>query len=125
MTERLLSERRGPRPATLLALLPLSVAAGSCVTVDAQTGAVVPRGDQRYEFERVKEYAEKLEVGMTKLQVLATVGSPAEKSQRGDQWLYLPERPAILVPSRALRLEFEDDRLTQFGYHSIVLGQQL
>ncbi|MEM1447992.1 MAG: outer membrane protein assembly factor BamE [Planctomycetota bacterium] len=124
MTDRRTSLPRRPLLAGLLALLTLSVPTG-CVTVDAKTGEVVPRGDQRYEFERVKKYAENLEIGMTKLQVLATVGSPAEKSQRGDQWVYLPERPAVLVPSRALRLEFENDRLAQFGYHSIVLGQQL
>ena len=124
MTDRRTPLPRRPLLARLLVLVPLSVAMG-CVTVDAKTGEVVPRGDQRYEFERVKKYAENLEIGMTKLQVLATVGSPAEKSQRGDQWVYLPERPAVLVPSRALRLEFENDRLAEFGYHSIVLGQQL
>ena len=50
---------------------------------------------------------------------------PAEKSDRGDRWIYLPERPAVLVPSKALQLDFVDDRLESFGYRAIVLGQKL
>jgi outer membrane protein assembly factor BamE (lipoprotein component of BamABCDE complex) len=111
----------------LVCALPLLLCAATtgCVTVDAETNEVIPRGDQRYKFETVKKYAENLETGMTKLQVLATVGSPAEKSEKGDRWVYLPERPAVLIPSKALRLMFVDNRLTEFGYHAIVLGQQL
>lgn len=108
-----------------LALLLLLPSALGCVTVDAETNEVIPRGDQRYPFSIVKEKAELLELGMTKLQVLATLGSAAEKDDRGDVWVYLPERPALLVPSKALKLHFEDNRLTDFGYHSIVLGAQL
>jgi outer membrane protein assembly factor BamE (lipoprotein component of BamABCDE complex) len=110
---------------SLLAALAGSVPLAGCVTVDAETNEVIPRGDQRYRFDVVKEKAENLQVGMNKLQVLTTVGSPAEKTARGDVWVYLPERPAVLVPSKALQLEFEDDRLASFGYHTIVLGQRL
>lgn len=102
----------------------LSIGPG-CVTVDADTNEVIPRGDQRYKFATVKEYAKDLKLGMTKLQVLSTVGSPAEKSDRGDVWVYLPERSAILIPSKALKLHFEDNALTEFGFHAIVLGAQL
>ena len=52
-------------------------------------------------------------------------GSPAEKSDDGAVWVYLPERPAVLVPSRALRLEFDRDVLVKHGYSPIILGQQL
>jgi len=103
----------------------LGVLTTACVTVDAETNEVIPRGDQRYKFETVKNYAENLETGMTKLQVLAAVGSPAEKSEKGDKWVYLPERPAVLIPSKALWLDFVDNRLTEFGYRAIVLGQKL
>ena len=102
----------------------LSIGPG-CVTVDAETNEVIPRGDQRYKFSTVKEYSENLQVGMTKLQVLATVGSPAEKTERGDIWVYLPERPAFLVPSKALKVHFENNAVTEFGFHAIVLGAQL
>ena len=108
--------------AALLAIV--SVGTG-CVTVDAETNEVIPRGDQRYKFSTVKEYSENLQVGMTKLQVLATVGSPAEKTERGDIWVYLPERPAFLVPSKALKVHFENNAVTEFGFHAIVLGAQL
>lgn len=112
-------------PLSLALLLLALPAAPSCVTVDAETNEVIPRGDQRYPFSTVKEKAVNLELGMTKLQVLATLGSAAEKSERGDVWVYLPERSAILVPSKALKLHFEDDRLAEFGYHAIVLGARL
>ena len=108
-----------------LALLAAPLLAPSCVTVDAETNEVIPRGDQRYKFSTVKKYSENLQVGMTKLQVLATVGSPAEKTERGDIWVYLPERPAFLVPSKALKVHFENNAVTEFGFHAIVLGAQL
>ncbi|MDB2577412.1 hypothetical protein N9Z54_09515, partial [Planctomycetota bacterium] len=54
----------------------LSIGPG-CVTVDPETNEVIPRGDQRYKFSTVKEYSKDLKLGMTKLQVLSTVGSPA------------------------------------------------
>lgn len=109
----------------LLVLLAAPFIASSCVTVDAETNEVIPRGDQRYKFSTVKDYAKNLQLGMTKLQVLSTVGSPAEKSERGDVWVYLPERSAVLVPSKALKLHFADNTLTEFEYHAIVLGAQL
>ena len=40
-------------------------------------------------------------------------------------WLYLPERPGILIPANALRLEFQGDYLKSHGYRPIVLGQEL
>ncbi len=62
---------------------------------------------------------------MTKYDVLILLGSPAEKSSESDIWVYLPERPAVLVPSRALHLEFKDGILVKHGYNPIVLGLQL
>ncbi len=97
----------------------------SCVPVDPATGEYKPRGNQRYEYSRVKEYAERLEKGLTMYQVLMILGSPAEKAMRGDVWVYLPERPGILVPASALKLEFREGRLYDYGYHAIVLGQRL
>ncbi|MEM6674068.1 MAG: hypothetical protein AAF726_14580 [Planctomycetota bacterium] len=99
--------------------------AAACVTVDAETNEVLPRGDQRYHFDEVERRAENLRVGMTKMQAMIALGSPAEKADAGHVWVYLPERPAVLVPSRALQLRFEGDELAEFGYHAIVLGQKL
>ncbi len=109
------------KPIFLLLALMMS----GCVSVDPKTGKTLPRGDQKYEFETVQRRAEKLHTSMTKLDVLMLLGSPAEKSDDGDIWVYLPERPAVLVPSRALRLEFDRDILVKHGYSPIVLGQQL
>jgi hypothetical protein len=39
--------------------------------------------------------------------------------------VYLPERYAILIPARALRLEFKNGVLDDFGYRPIVLGARL
>ena len=107
-----------------LALLSVCLFAG-CVSVDPDTGEVIPRGDQRYEFSHVERNAKKLKEGMTKTNCLMLLGSPAERSRSGDTWVYLPERPAVLIPGRALRLVFEGNRLTKHGYRAIILGQDL
>lgn len=105
------------------ALIVLALA--GCVNVDPETGKTTTRGSQKYEFATVERRAEQLQDGMTKLDVHLLLGSPAEKSDDGDVWVYLPERAAVLVPSRALQLVFKGDVLVKHGYNSIVLGQQL
>ena len=114
-------------PHTLRLLAPCLVATlvASCVDVDPHTHEVIPRGNQAYEFTDVERYAEDLKLGMTPREVQLLLGSPAEKNTRGDVWIYLPERPAVIVPGRALRLEFKHGQLAKHGYHAIVLGAQL
>ena len=97
----------------------------ACVNVDSNTGEIVPRGNQRYEYARVKKQASRLRKGMSRYDTLILLGSPAEKSERGDVWIYLPERPAILLPSTALRLQFVDGRLDDWSYRPIVLGARI
>jgi outer membrane protein assembly factor BamE (lipoprotein component of BamABCDE complex) len=101
------------------------ISSAACIQVDSKTGETLPRGDQKYPFSEVKKYAEQLQVGMTKTNALILLGSPAEMSDRRNTWVYLPERPAVLIPARVLKLEFYDGRLKDFGYHAIVLGAQL
>ena len=98
------------------------LASVSCVSVDSETNRPIPRGNQRHEFEEVTRRAENLQNGMSKRDVLLLLGSPAETSDLDHVWVYLPERPAVIVPGRALRLEFEDGVLVDHGYHAIVLG---
>ncbi|MHC5211231.1 MAG: hypothetical protein ACYTG2_10980 [Planctomycetota bacterium] len=113
-------------PFVLLAPAVLGLAlVTACVNVDPRTGETIPRGDQYYDFDDVTRRAERLELGMSRLGVLMLLGSPAEKSSDEDIWIYLPERPAVLVPARALRLLFDRDRLAEFGYRPIILGQDL
>jgi hypothetical protein len=95
---------------------------GGCVNVDPKTGETLPRGGQRYEFSTVERRAERLLDGMSKYDALMLLGSPAEKSDDGDVWVYLPERPAVLAPSRALQLVFKNERLESHGYRAIVAG---
>ena len=95
----------------------------ACVQMDPETGETLPRGDQRYKFDYVEKRAKALEEGMSKAQVLLLLGSPAEKSARGDVWIYVPERPAILIPASALRLEFQGDYLSRHGRRPIILGE--
>ena len=107
----------------ILAAVLLTLA--GCVALDPETGEVLPRGNQRYEFAEVEREAEKLELGMSRAEVLLLLGSPAERDDEKGLWVYLPERPGILIPARALQLRYERGRLAEFGYHTIVLGQRL
>jgi outer membrane protein assembly factor BamE (lipoprotein component of BamABCDE complex) len=114
--------------AGLRRLLPVFFALGlsaACVTEDTTTGELVPRGDQKYTFERVEKAAERLAVGMTKTEASLLLGSPAETSESGDVWVYLPERYGILIPTKALRLEFHEQVLAEYGFQAIVLGARL
>jgi outer membrane protein assembly factor BamE (lipoprotein component of BamABCDE complex) len=96
-----------------------------CVNVDPQTGKTIPRGKQKYKFATVERRAEQLREGMTKLDVTILLGSPAETSDDGDIWFYVPERPAVLVPTRCLRLVFKSNVLATHDYTTIALGQRL
>lgn len=94
-----------------------------CVNVDPQTGKTIPRGGQKNEFSIVEKQAEQLHDGMTKIEVLTLLGSPAETSNGGDIWVYLPERPAVLVPSHSLRLVFQNNFLLNHSQPTIIFGQ--
>jgi len=109
----------------LLALPALFAGTSACVTENKTTGEMVPRGDQRYPWEKVQELAKRLENGQSKAQVLGFMGSPAEMDSAGDKWIYLPERYAILIPANALQLTFKDNVLVDHEYRPIVLGAQL
>jgi outer membrane protein assembly factor BamE (lipoprotein component of BamABCDE complex) len=111
--------------AILALFLLLGPASSSCVHQNAQTGEMIPRGNQRYPWDKVVELAKNLKNGMTKPQVLLLMGSPAEMDTESNLWIYLPERYAILIPAQALRLEYKDNVLVDFGYRAIVLGTRL
>ncbi len=96
-----------------------------CVNINPETGRPTPRSGQKYEFATVEHQAEQLQDGMARLEVLMLLGSPAEKSADDNIWVYLPERPAWLLPSRSLRLVFKNDLLVEHGYSTVVLGQPL
>jgi len=109
----------------LLAWMLLFTGTSACVTENVTTGEMVPRGNQRYPWDKVKELAKQLKKGMTKSQVLLTMGTAAEVDEEDGLWIYLPERYGILIPAEALRLEFQQGLLVDFGYRAIVLGTRL
>lgn len=112
-------------PLVRLASLALLLASTGCVTTNLDTGEVVPRGNQKLPYDQVDRLSSKLQVGMTRLDVTMLLGAPAEKDAENNVWVYLPERYAILVPAMALRLEFKDGKLIDFGRRPIVLGARL
>jgi len=96
-----------------------------CVHVDPETGKTIPQGNQKNMFADVERQAAQLKNGMTKLEVMVLLGSPAEMNEGDNVWVYLPERPAVLVPSHALRLEFKDGLLISHENIAIILGKTL
>lgn len=106
-------------------LVLLAVALAGCVNVDPQTGKTIPRGEQKNDYAYVKERAAQLRVGMTKMEVTILLGSPAQTSHDGDVWDYVPERPAVLMPAKGLRLVFLNGCLKTHEFTTIVFGQPL
>ena len=107
----------------ILASLALLALAPACVTQDVESGEMIPREGQRYNWDKVKKLAEHLQVGMSKQDVLFLMGSPAEMEE--TKWIYLPERYGILIPAEALQLDFEGVLLVKHEYRPIVLGTKL
>jgi outer membrane protein assembly factor BamE (lipoprotein component of BamABCDE complex) len=108
-----------------LSLLATSLALAGCVNVDPETGKTLPRGGQKHEFAIVEQRAAQLQNGLSKPEVVILLGSPAETSNDGNTWVYLPERPAVLIPSHALRLVFKDNTLVSHESVPIILGKTL
>lgn len=82
-----------------------------------------PLSNQKYSLDEVSQHVDKLQPGMTKLEVLAILGSPAVRET--DSWQYLPERSGYVVPAKALHVEFENGRVVGHHYVTIVLGEQI
>ena len=108
-----------------IAFVLLLLLLAGCVSVDPVTGETLPRGNQKYKYDVVARRAEQLQDGMTKFDALVLLGSPARKNKDDSVWIYLPERAAVLLPSRALQLEFKDGLLVRHGHKAIVLGMKL
>lgn len=119
--------RTPPKPDCSWVLPPvLALAlAASCVTENRTTGEPIPRGNQKYAFHKVEKDAENLRLGMSKMEVMLMLGSPAEQDESGNVWVYLPERHGVLLPARALRLEFREHVLAEFDFRPIVLGARI
>mgnify|MGYP006428876745 CR=1 FL=1 len=79
--------------------------------------------NQQHSLDEVRERLDKLEPGITKREVLLTLGSPA--IQRATYWEYWPERSGTMLPATAIRVLFEEEFYTGRRVVPIVLGEQL
>jgi outer membrane protein assembly factor BamE (lipoprotein component of BamABCDE complex) len=94
-----------------------------CVERDAENGRLWSLRNQQYPLKEVKKNLPHLQVGMTKVRVSFLLGSPAESSD--EKWLYLSERPALLVPGEALMLEFDSGRYLRHKFIPVLLGEPI
>ena len=78
---------------------------------------------QRYTLSAVKARLDRLRPGMQKFEVMIALGSPAQ--QTNSQWVYLPERTGLLIPSSALVVDFERGLYVSHRFQSIVLGERM
>ena len=97
-------------------MISLLVAAGC----SKHSREVVPTTNQKYDFDVVRQRAENVRPGMSKLQVLAILGSPAIREP--NLWRYLPDRSGYVIPTQALQVEFNNNVVVRQHIVPIVLG---
>jgi len=78
---------------------------------------------QKYEYGAVKQRLPQLRKGMTHLDVMIRLGSPAHESDA--VWVYLPNRPGVILPSEALKVRFENGRYVKHSFQPVILGERL
>lgn len=78
---------------------------------------------QRYSLEEVKQRMVSIKPGMPRLEVLVRLGSPAEN--RGDTWLYLPDKPNFLIPGEYLEVRFAGDVYVSHRLRPILFGERV
>ncbi len=109
----------------LLCLLLLTSAPSGCATTpsppeDPRRGVEY----QAYDLDTVKRNLKDLQPGAPKLEVLSRLGSPAV--QQPDYWEYWPkDRPGVILPAEAIRIEFERGRYLRHRSVPIILGERL
>ncbi len=78
--------------------------------------------NQKYAFKEVKKRAKALRPGMSRSDVLITLGSAAEV--HGNTWVYLPPKPGYVVPTELLDVRFQSGRYVSHEFKAIVFGQR-
>lgn len=78
---------------------------------------------QKYDYSTVKEKAKNLRKGMTTMQTLILLGSPAKKEP--NVWTYLPQRSGLFIPAESLLVMFEYGRVADWKTAPIILGEQI
>ena len=95
----------------------------ACATENPSTGEPIPPGDQRFALKEVQSRLPRLRIGMTRTDVLLTLGSPAEET--ADAWVYRPSRKGFFLPAKALVVKFQDRQYIGYEYQPIVFGARL
>lgn len=115
---------------SLLALLPSVAAIPGCRTepVPAYTSDGPPP-NQKHPFDEVMQRTKQLRRGMPRGDVLIRLGSPAEirfaDRRRSETWIYMPGRPAFLVPASALTVHFRDGFYVKHEQTPIIFGERV
>ena len=78
---------------------------------------------QKYDYQTVRERAKQLRPGMSKLEVVLLLGSPAQKEP--TVWRYMQKRDGLLLPSEALHVHFQGNAVVDHKYVPIILGERL
>ena len=107
------------RIAPLTVVLALVIGLGGCSSGPADS--VHP--NQRYALKDVKKRLKDVEPGMTKMEVMIHLGSPAQISR--NTWIYMPSRSGILLPSQALHVNFVNGVYVSHETKAIILGEQI
>lgn len=101
-----------------MACLCAAVCAGCASDVDGPR----PRETvfQKYAYDEVKRRLPYVQPGMSKIDVLTTMGSPA--SQTDALWQYQPLRPPALLPVEVLELRFQGNIYTGHRFATKIPG---
>lgn len=101
-----------------MGVLAACVALVGCVQRDPATGDVRPPGNQKYTYSDVKQRAKRLQPGMTRIQVMVLLGSPAK--EKADEWIYLPD--VSLPLGEALHVYFDRGVLVKHSFKPIIIS---
>lgn len=102
-------------------LLVLVVMAGG-VLLGCQSGQP-SNSPQKYDYAEVKRRLKRLPQGSTAIDVMATLGSPAQQSR--EAWIYMPDRTGLIIPAEYLRVNFVRGRYASHDFKAVVLGERM
>ena len=101
----------------------VALMSGCTVETDVETGKMVAVRKQYLEYDQVKERLDKLYQGMRVSEVLLLLGSPAQR--KGDEWIYLPNRPSWVIPGEAIHIQFRRNTYVSHRFVPIILGEEI
>jgi outer membrane protein assembly factor BamE (lipoprotein component of BamABCDE complex) len=97
----------------------LVLAAGLWGCASGPTQATHP--NQKYPLDDVKRRLKDINPGMSKMEVMIFLGSPAQLSR--NVWVYQSNRAGILIPAESLHVNFVDGVYVSHQFKTIILGK--